>query len=201
MADSNLIYITVPTNYEHIYLAMLSAATDYGEQALKECNCQCNDKYCTLMECFNLFHSVVAAYRQGEEKLADTIAKYIVAKLENIGVSIIPVQPLTTEFIYAPLDNMEMPIIESIRIPFTDGYYTYERLIDTCSVLVFVIPTNTIVEKAVIVDNGIESDIMELETDLSDINLEISLSGTTGYFLVPERPFNSGTKLKVVFKK
>lgn len=201
MADSNLIYITVPTKYEHIYLAMLSAATDYGEQALKECNCQCDDKYCTLMECFNLFHSVVAAYRQEEEKLADTIAKYISAKLETIGIFSTPIQSITTEFIYADEDHTEMPVIESVRIPFIDGYYVFERLIDMCLVLVLVIPTNVVVEKAVVIDNGIEADITDYIQELSDINLDITLSGNTGYLLAPQRPLNPGTKLKVLFKK
>lgn len=201
MADSNLIYITVPTKYESIYLGMLSAATDYGEQALKECNCQCNDKYCTLMECFNLFHSVIAAYRQEEEKLADTIAKYITAKLETIGIVSTPIQPLTTEFIYADEDHTEMPVIESVRVPFIDGYYVFERVIDAYIALVLVIPTNVVVEKAIVIDNGIESDITDFIEDLSELEVGITLSGNDGYLLAPQRPFSSGTKLKVLFKK
>lgn len=86
--EDKLIYITVPYQYEGIYSAMLVAATHYGELALKECKCQCDDKYCTLMECFNLFHSVIAAYTQQQEKLADTIAKYIIAKLNSIGIKV-----------------------------------------------------------------------------------------------------------------
>ena len=201
MADSNLIYITVPTKYEHIYLAMLSAATNYGEQALKECKCQCDDKYCTLMECFNLFHSVVAAYRQEEEKLADTIAKYISAKLETIGIFSTPIQSLTTEFIYSDTDHIDTLVIESVRVPFIDGYYVFERVIDSYLALILVIPTDVVVEKAVVIDNGIESDITDFIEDLSKLETDITLSGNDGYLLAPQRPFSSGTKLKVLFKK
>lgn len=204
--EDKLIYITVPYKYEDIYSAMLVAATHYGELALKDCKCQCDNNYCTLMECFNLFHSVIAAYTQQQEKLADTIAKYIIAKLKTIGVSVslvTPAQSIATEFIYSSLDDPYTQTTETIHFLFIDGYYTFERIIDDYAEVVLVIPKNFITEKAVIIDNGIESDINDYINYICNISIPdgITPSGNTAYVLTPQRPFDSGTKLKILFKK
>lgn len=189
MADSNLIYITVPTKYEHIYLVMLSAATDYGERALKECNCQCDDKYCTLMECFNLFHSVVGAYTQQQEKLADTIAKYISAKLETIGVksSVNVILPVNIVLIIDNKGDVIQPVT-GIAHSQGDTYLLKQDLSDVYGAGVQQIE-GYVITKAVIIDNNIESDVSQYIFDNS-------------YFsMLAESKFDKGVTLKLTIQK
>lgn len=85
--DSNkeeYIYITIPTDYVCIYHKILGMLADYGEDILKDCKAYCTNKNINAIECFNLFNSAIAARKLGKFKLAETIIKFLKAKINQI---------------------------------------------------------------------------------------------------------------------
>lgn len=190
--EDKLIYITVPYQYEGIYSAMLVAATHYGELALKECKCQCDDKYCTLMECFNLFHSVIAAYTQQQEKLADTIAKYIIAKLNSIGIKVDTSisNIILVTFIGSTGKNILVQNAKFVPAYKMGDAYNFTYDIDNLKSIAIESPTNYYIKSVYVIDNNIESDISD------------NISNDGGFFnFITNSAFDKGTKLKVVLSK
>lgn len=88
--DSEYIYLTIPKDYEDVYKTLLILLSEYGEEMLKDCKAACANKNRDVIDCFNMFNSAVAARELGQEKLAQTIMKYIRAKIKIIyGVDIL----------------------------------------------------------------------------------------------------------------
>lgn len=190
--EDKLIYITVPYKYEGIYSAMLNAATHYGELALKECKCQCDDKYCTLMECFNLFHSVIAACTQQQEKLADTIAKYIIAKLNSIGIKVDTSisNIILVTFIGGTDQNILVQNAKSVPAYKMGDVYSFTYDISNLKSIAIEAPKDYYIKSVYIVNNNIKSDISD------------NISSDGGFFsFVSNIAFDKGTKLKVVLNK
>lgn len=78
------IYVTIPAEYICVYHRILAMMADYGEEMLKDCKANCTDKNSNVIECFNMFNSAVAARKLGKDKLAETIIKYVKAKINQI---------------------------------------------------------------------------------------------------------------------
>ena len=95
------VYVTIPKEYVCVYHRILAMLADYGEEMLKDCKASCTDKNSGVIECYNMFNAAVAASKlsntfnnssTGElekekdkyEKLADTIIKYVKAKINQI---------------------------------------------------------------------------------------------------------------------
>lgn len=82
--EPEYIYVTVPAEYICVYHRILAMMADYGEEMLKDCKASCTDKNNNVIECFNMFNSAVAARKLGKNKLAETLIKYIKAKINQI---------------------------------------------------------------------------------------------------------------------
>ena len=78
------IYTTVPAEYVCVYHRILAMLADYGEEMLKDCKASCTDRNSNVIECFNMFNAAVAARSLGKTKLAETLIKYIKAKINQI---------------------------------------------------------------------------------------------------------------------
>lgn len=78
------VYITIPTEYLTVYHAILTMLADYGEEMLKDCKASCTNKNSDVIDCFNMFNAAIAARKLNNLKLADTIIKYIKAKIKQI---------------------------------------------------------------------------------------------------------------------
>lgn len=78
------VYITIPAEYICVYHRILVMMADYGEEMLKDCKANCTDKNEGVIECFNMFNAAVAARKIGKDKLAETLIKYIKAKINRI---------------------------------------------------------------------------------------------------------------------
>ena len=78
------VYVTVPAEYICVYHRILAMLADYGEEMLKDCNASCTDRNSGVIECFNMFNAAVAARKLGKDKLAETLIKYIKAKINQI---------------------------------------------------------------------------------------------------------------------
>lgn len=82
--EPEYIYVTVPAEYICVYHRILAMMADYGEEMLKDCKASYTDKNNNVIECFNMFNAAVAARKLGKDKLAETLIKYIKAKINQI---------------------------------------------------------------------------------------------------------------------
>lgn len=82
--EPEYIYVTIPAEYICVYHRILAMLADYGEDMLKDCKASCTDKNSGVIECFNMFNAAVAARKLGKTKLAETLIKYIKAKINQI---------------------------------------------------------------------------------------------------------------------
>lgn len=82
--EPEYIYITIPAEYICVYHRILAMLADYGEDILKDCKASCKDRNVSVIECFNMFNAAVAARKLGKDKLAETLIKYIKAKINQI---------------------------------------------------------------------------------------------------------------------
>lgn len=82
--EPEYVYITIPAEYICVYHRILAMMADYGTEMLKDCKANCTDKNSNVIECFNMFNSAVAARKLGQDKLAETIIKYVKAKMNQI---------------------------------------------------------------------------------------------------------------------
>lgn len=78
------VYVTIPSEYVCVYHRILAMLADYGEEMLKDCKASCTERNSGVIECFNMFNAAVAARHLGKEKLAETLIKYIKAKINQI---------------------------------------------------------------------------------------------------------------------
>lgn len=82
--DPEYVYVTIPAEYICIYHRILAMLADYGEDMLKDCKASCTDRNSNVIECFNMFNAAVAARKLGNEKLAETLIKYVKAKINQM---------------------------------------------------------------------------------------------------------------------
>lgn len=82
--EPEYVYVTIPAEYICVYHRILAMLADYGEQMLLDCKASCTDRNSGVIECFNMFNAAVAARKLGKSKLAETLIKYIKAKINQI---------------------------------------------------------------------------------------------------------------------
>lgn len=79
------VYITIPIEYICVYHQIMSMLADYGEDMLKDCKASCTERNSGVIECFNMFNAAISARKLGKTKLAETLIKYIKAKIKQIN--------------------------------------------------------------------------------------------------------------------
>lgn len=82
--EPEYVYVTIPAEYICVYHRILAMLADYGEEMLKDCKASCTDRNSGVIECFNMFNAAVAARKLSKDKLAETLIKYIKAKINQI---------------------------------------------------------------------------------------------------------------------
>ena len=82
--EPEYIYVTIPAEYICVYHRILAMLADFGEEMLKDCKASCTDRNSGVIECFNMFNAAVAARKLNKTKLAETLIKYIKAKINQI---------------------------------------------------------------------------------------------------------------------
>lgn len=82
--EPEYVYMTIPKEYVCVYQRILAMMADYGVDMLKDCKASCTDKNSGVIECFNMFNAAVAARKLGNTSEADTIIKYVKAKINQI---------------------------------------------------------------------------------------------------------------------
>jgi len=82
--NPEVVYMIIPAEWACVYQKLLVAVADFGEQMLYDCQASCKDNNKTIINCWHMFASAVAAYQLGKTKLAETLIKYIKAQLKQI---------------------------------------------------------------------------------------------------------------------
>lgn len=82
--EPEYVYVTIPAEYICVYHRILAMLADYGEAMLKDCKASCTDRNSNVIDCFNMFNAAVAARKLGKDKLAETLIKYIKAKINQM---------------------------------------------------------------------------------------------------------------------
>lgn len=82
--EPEYVYVTIPAEYICVYHRILAMLADYGEAMLKDCKASCSDRNSNVIDCFNMFNAAVAARKLGKDKLAETLIKYIKAKINQM---------------------------------------------------------------------------------------------------------------------
>ena len=102
--EPEYVYMTIPAEYVCVYHRILAMLADYGEEMLKDCKASCTDRNSGVIECFNMFNSAVAARKLGKSSLANTIIKYIKAKINQIYKD----KDNSTSFVFPVDENGEL---------------------------------------------------------------------------------------------
>ena len=82
--EPEYVYVTIPAEYICVYHRILAMLADFGEEMLKDCKAACTQHNSDVVDCFNMFNAAVAARKLNKEKLAETLIKYIKAKINQI---------------------------------------------------------------------------------------------------------------------
>lgn len=82
LLDSDTLFIKVPKDYKELYERILHLLVEYGEEALKDCKTTCKDRNINIIDCYNMFLSLLAANELGKETLANVLYEHITYKLD-----------------------------------------------------------------------------------------------------------------------
>lgn len=151
----DVIFIKVPIEYYNIYNTMLIAIAEYDSAILNSCKCK-GEKYNELIECFNLYYSLVAACNLQDLSSAKTIAEFITQKLYNIGIKVEDVQqdPLKLVLEYYNGEEFQNIVIEK-----QENVYTSIINVGNTKVIILKVPLRLHIDKAILTSNEIDSDI------------------------------------------
>ena len=107
--EPEYVYVTIPAEYICVYHRILAMLADYGEDMLKNCKASCTERNSGVIECFNMFNAAVASRKLGKTKLAETLIKYIKAKINQIYKNV----DNSTSFVFPVDENGEIKAIVS----------------------------------------------------------------------------------------
>ena len=80
--EPEYVYMTIPAEYVCIYHKLLVYLSDFGIELLQDCQASCSAKNKTIIDCWNMFQSMIACYNLGLTDKAKVFKKYIEAQLD-----------------------------------------------------------------------------------------------------------------------
>lgn len=80
--DGMYTYLDVPSKYNCVYKKLLIKLSDLGVDMIKDCTSTCKGINRQVINCWNMFQSVCAAYTLGYWKQADLLINYINSSLQ-----------------------------------------------------------------------------------------------------------------------
>lgn len=160
--DKTYIYIAIPKKYKIVYETMMIASLEFGEAVLKECNCNCSNKCSCLRECYDLFQSVVAAYNLNQEKLADTLIKYIIAKLKSCKIDVdenlILPEDIGVDIITIMYNNGNVD--QELTLVKQNEYYEQTIDISLTNYIKFTTSADIVIESCILTTNSLDTEII-----------------------------------------
>ena len=90
--EPEYIYMTIPADYVCTYNKILTLLAEFGVDMLNDCRASCTKRNKSIVDCFNMFNAAVAARKLGQDKVAQTLIKYINGQLKiiNNNTDIVP---------------------------------------------------------------------------------------------------------------
>lgn len=82
--NPEVLYMTIPAEWACVYQKLLVAVADFGEQMLHDCQASCKNVNKNIINCWHMFAAAIAAHQLGQDKLAETLIKYIKGQLKLI---------------------------------------------------------------------------------------------------------------------
>ncbi len=82
--NPEVVYMTIPAEWACVYQKLLVAIADFGEQMLHDCQASCKNANKNIINCWHMFAAAIAAHQLGQDKLAETLIKYIKGQLKLI---------------------------------------------------------------------------------------------------------------------
>lgn len=79
------VYVTIPADYVCTYNKLLVLMSQLGVDMLNDCNASCTKRNKNVIDCFNMFNAAVAARKLGQDKIAETLLKYINAQIKLLN--------------------------------------------------------------------------------------------------------------------
>lgn len=79
---SEYIYMTIPVEYKDLYNKLLICLSEYGIELILDCQASCASKNKNIIDCWNMFQSMIACYNLGETNKARVFKEYIESQLE-----------------------------------------------------------------------------------------------------------------------
>ena len=76
------VFMTIPAEYVCIYHKLLVYLSDFGLELLQDCQASCAAKNKSIIDCWNMFQSMIACHNLGQTDKAEVFKKYIEAQLE-----------------------------------------------------------------------------------------------------------------------
>lgn len=181
----DVIFIKVPIEYYNIYNTMLIAIAEYDSAILNSCKCK-GEKYNELIECFNLYYSLIAACNLQDLDSAKTIAEFITHKLYNIGIKVEDTQqdPLKLVLEYYNGEEFKNIVIEK-----QETVYTSRINVGNTKVIILKVPLRLSIDKVILTSNEINSDITSKFVKKNNI-----------YELCAKYNFNETDKITITYK-
>lgn len=82
--NPQVVYMTIPAKYACTYHKLLVMMSQFGLDMLNDCSATCKGNNKNIVTCWNMFQSAMAAYQLGQDKLAETLLKYIQGQINII---------------------------------------------------------------------------------------------------------------------
>lgn len=76
------VFMTIPAEYVCIYHKLLVYLSDFGLELLADCKASCSAKNKSIIDCWNMFQSMIACHNLGQTDKAEVFKKYIEAQLD-----------------------------------------------------------------------------------------------------------------------
>lgn len=115
------VFMTIPIGYEEVYQKLMLLFSEYGIDAIKDCNVSCNKKQSHIIDCFNIFCSACAAHAIGRTKESSIIMNYLKGQMDIYYPNFVLTNGIT--FYLAPLfEGFDISNIQSSSI--ADYKYT-----------------------------------------------------------------------------
>lgn len=181
----DVVFIKVPIKYYNIYNTMLIAIAEYDVAILKSCKCECK-KYNELLDCFNLYYSLIAACNLQDLDSAKNIAEFITQKLYNIGIKVEDTQQNPLKLVLEYYNGKEF---KNIVIEKQETVYSSIINVGNTKVIILKVPLRLSIDKVILTSNEIDSDITNKFVNKNDI-----------YELYAKYCFNETDKITIIYK-
>lgn len=82
--DREYVYMTIPRHYVCVYRKLIVMLSQFGIDLLNDCSATCKGNNKTIINCWHMFLSAIAAHQLGDDKTANLLINYINGQIKLI---------------------------------------------------------------------------------------------------------------------